>query len=171
MSTLFVTTIANAKAKERPYKMFDGGGLHLYVKPNGSKLWRLTYSWLGKQKTLSLGQWPDLGLADARGKRDEARRVLASGIDPSHQQKIDAAKARLEENDTFKSVAVEWIAKNEREGMAEITLGKIRWLLDKAYPKIGNRPIAKITAQEVLLVLRAIEATGRYWARWQHLCQ
>jgi integrase len=162
MSTLFATTIANAKPKERPYKMFDGGGLHLFVKPNGSKLWRLTYSWLGKQKTLSLGQWPDLGLADARGKRDEARRLLASGIDPAHQQKIDAAKARIEENDTFKSVALEWIAKNEREGMAEITLSKIRWLLDKAYPKIGTRPIAKVTAQEVLIVLRSIEATGRY---------
>lgn len=162
MSTLFATTITNAKPKERPYKMFDGGGLHLFVKPNGSKLWRLTYSWLGKQKTLSRGQWPDLSLADARGKRDEARRVLASAIDPSHQQKIDAAKARIEENDTFKSVAVEWIAKNEREGMAEITLSKIRWLLDVAYPKIGSRPISKITAHEVLVVLRSIEATGRY---------
>lgn len=162
MSTLFATTIANAKPKERPYKMFDGGGLHLFVKPNGSKLWRLTYSWLGKQRTLSLGQWPDLGLADARGKRDEARRLLASGVDPSHQQKIDAARARVEEDNTFKTVALEWIEKNEREGMAEITLSKIRWLLDKAYPKIGSRPVAKITAQEVLAVLRTIEAAGRY---------
>lgn len=162
MSTLFATTIANAKPKERPYKMFDGGGLHLFVKPNGSKLWRLTYNWLGKQKTLSLGQWPDLSLADARGKRDDARRVLALGVDPSHQRKIDVAKARIVENDCFKSVAVEWIAKNEREGMAEVTLSKIRWLLDKAYPKIGNRPIAQITAHEVLVVLRSVEATGRY---------
>lgn len=75
---------------------------------------------------------------------------------------MEAARARVEENDTFKTVAVEWTAKNEREGMAEITLSKIRWLLDKAYPKIGNRPVAKITAQEVLAVLRAVEATGRY---------
>jgi len=142
MSTLFATTIANAKPRERSYKMFDGGGLHLFVKPNGSKLWRLNYSWLGKQKTLSLGQWPDLSLADARSKREEARRVLASAIDPSQQRKIDIAKARIAENDSFKSVAVEWIAKNEREGMAEITLSKIRWLLGKAYPKIGSRPIA-----------------------------
>lgn len=162
MSTLFATTIANAKPKERPYKLFDGGGLHLFVKPNGSKLWRLTYSWLGKQKTLSLGQWPDLGLADARAKREEARRLLATGIDPSHQQKIDAAKARIEDNNTFKTVALEWIAKQEREQMAEVTLSKVRWLLDKAYPKIGARPIAQITAHEVLIVLRSIEATGRY---------
>lgn len=162
MSTLFATTIANAKPKERPYKMFDGGGLHLFVKPNGSKLWRLTYSWVGKQKTLSLGQWPDLSLADARGKREEARRLLALGTDPSHQQKVDAAKARIEENDSFKAVALEWIAKQERKGMAEITLSKIRWLLDKAYPSIGARPVSKITAQEVLAALRVIEATGRY---------
>jgi uncharacterized SAM-binding protein YcdF (DUF218 family) len=104
--------------------MFDGGGLHLFVKPNGSKLWRLTYSWLGRQKTLSLGQWPDLGLADARTKREEARRLLATGVDPSHQQKIDAAKAKMEENNTFKAVALEWIAKQEREQMAEVTLSK-----------------------------------------------
>jgi integrase len=162
MSTLFFTTIANAKPKDRPYKMFDGGGLHLFVKPNGSKLWRLTYSWLSKQKTLSLGQWPDLSLADARAKREEARRLLASGIDPSHQQKIDAAKARIEENSTFKTVALEWIAKQEREQLAEVTLSKVRWLLDKAYPKIGTRPIAQITAHEVLVVLRSVEATGRY---------
>ncbi len=162
MSTLFATTIANAKPKDRPYKMFGGGGLHLFVKPNGSKLWRLTYSWLSKQKTLSLGQWPDLSLADARAKREEARRLLATGIDPAHQQKIDAAKARIEENSTFKTVALEWIAKQEREQLAEVTLSKVRWLLDKAYPKIGTRPIAQITAHEVLVVLRAVEATGRY---------
>jgi integrase len=75
---------------------------------------------------------------------------------------VARAKAKVEENDTFKAVAKEWIAKNEREHMAEITLSKIRWLLDKAYPKIGNRPIAKISTQEVLAVLRSVEATGRY---------
>lgn len=162
MSTLFATTVASAKPKDRSYKMFDGGGLHLFVKPNGSKLWRLTYSWLGKQKTLSFGQWPEVTLADAREKRTEARRLIALGTDPAQQQRIDAARARIEENDTFKAVALEWVAKNEREGMADITLSKIRWLLDKAYPRIGSRPIAQITAQEVLAVLRAIEATGRY---------
>lgn len=119
-------------------------------------------SWLGKQKTLSFGQWPEVTLADAREKRTEARRLIALGTDPAQQQRIDAARARIEDNDTFKAVALEWVAKNEREGMADITLSKIRWLLEKAYPRIGSRPIAQITAQEVLAVLRAIEATGRY---------
>jgi integrase len=162
MNTLFATTVVNAKPQAKDYKLSDGGGLYLLVRPNGSKLWRLKYRYMDKERTLAFGSWPEVTLADARSRRDEARRLIASGIDPSHQQKIDAARARVEENDSFKTVAVEWTAKNEREGMAEITLSKIRWLLDKAYPKIGNRPVAKITAQEVLAVLRAVEATGRY---------
>ena len=162
MSTLFATTVANAKPQDRDYKLSDGGGLYLLVRSNGAKLWRLNYRYLEKYRTLAFGTWPEVGLADARSRRDEARRLLAAGLDPSHEQKVALAKARVEENDTFKTIAKEWIAKNEREDMAEITLSKIRWLLDKAYPKIGNRPIAKITTQEVLVVLRSVEATGRY---------
>jgi len=162
MGTLFATTVANAKPTDKDYKLTDGAGLYLLVRPNGSKLWRFNYVHHGKHRTLAFGVWPEVGLADARGKRDEARRLIAAGLDPSHEQKVARAKARVEENDTFKTVAKEWIAKNEREGMADITLAKIRWLLDMAYPKIGNRPIAKITTHEVLAVLRSVEATGRY---------
>jgi len=162
MATLFATAVASAKSRDKDYKLSDGGGLYLLVRPNGSKLWRLNYTYLGKQRTLAFGPWPEISLADARVRREEAKRLLANGVDPSHQKKVDAARARVEESETFKAVAVEWIAKNEREGMAEITVSKLRWLLDKAYPKIGNRPVAKITTQEVLGVLRSIEATGRY---------
>ena len=162
MATLFATTVANAKPRERDYKLSDGGGLYLLVRPNGTKLWRLNYRYFEKHRTLAFGAWPEVTLADARLRREEAKRLLAAGTDPSHQQKVDAARARVEENETFKAVALEWVAKNEREGMAEITLSKIRWLLEKAYPRIGNRPVAKITAQEVLATLRSVEATGRY---------
>ncbi|MGE4303478.1 MAG: tyrosine-type recombinase/integrase [Novosphingobium sp.] len=162
MSTLFATTVANAKSQDKDYKLSDGGGLYLLVRTNGSRLWRLNYRYLGKHRTLAFGSYPEVSLADARSRRDEARRLLAAGRDPSHEQKVALAKARVEENDTFKTVALEWIGKQKREGMAEITLSKIRWLLDKAYPKIGTRPIAQITAHEVLFVLRAVEATGRY---------
>lgn len=162
MANLFATTVASAKPTAKDYKLSDGAGLYLLVRPNGSKLWRFNYVHHGKHRTLAFGAWPEVGLADARGKRDEARRLVAAGLDPSHEEKVARAKARVEENDTFKTVAKEWIAKNERENMAEITLSKIRWLLDMAYPKIGNRPIAKITTQEVLAVLRSVEATGRY---------
>lgn len=162
MGKLYATTITNAKPRERDYKLTDGAGLYLLVKSNGRKLWRLNYLYLGKQRTLSFGIWPDVGLADARGRRDEARRMIAAGLDPSHEAKLAAAREMLSEENSFKLVAEEWVTKNEREGMAEITLSKIRWLLAKAYPKIGSRPVAKITAQEVLAVLRSVEATGRY---------
>lgn len=162
MHTLFATTVASAKSRDRDYKLSDGRGLYLLVRPNGSKLWRFNYRYLDKNRTLAFGAWPEVSLADARERLNEARRLLAAGTDPSHQKKLDAARARIEENDTFRTVAIEWTAKNEREGMAEITLSKIRWLLDKAYPKIGSRPIAKITAQEVLAALRSVEATGRH---------
>lgn len=162
MNRLFATTVTNAKPRDRDYKLSDGEGLYLLVRPNGSKLWRMNYQYLGRSRTLAFGAWPDVSLADAREKRSEARRQVAAGLDPSHQRKLEQARAMISEDNSFKLVAEEWIAKNEREGMAAITLSKIRWLLAKAYPRIGTVAISKITAQEVLLVLRAVEATGRY---------
>ncbi|MBG6118149.1 MULTISPECIES: tyrosine-type recombinase/integrase [unclassified Sphingobium] len=162
MGKLFATTVTSARPREREYKLTDGAGLYLLVKPNGRKLWRLNYAYLGKQRTLSFGAWPDVGLADARERRDEARKLIAAGLDPSHEAKLAEARAMLSEENSFKLVAEEWVAKQEREGMSEVTLSKIRWLLAKAYPRIGSRPVAKITPQEALTVLRSIEATGRY---------
>ena len=162
MGKLFATTVTSARPREREYKLTDGAGLYLLVKPNGRKLWRLNYAYLGKQRTLSFGAWPDVGLADARERRDEARKLIAAGLDPSHEAKLAQARAMLSEENSFKLVAEEWVAKQEREGMSEVTLSKIRWLLAKAYPRIGSRPVAKITPQEALAVLRSIEATGRY---------
>lgn len=162
MNRLFATSVANAKPRDRDYKLTDGDGLFLLVRPNGSKLWRMNYKYLGRHRTLAFGAWPEVSLADARAKRDEARRQVAAGLDPSHERKLEQARAAISEDNNFRLVAEEWTQKNEREGMAEITLAKIRWLLDKAYPRIGNRAISKITAQEVLLVLRSVEATGRY---------
>ncbi|MBO9601834.1 MAG: integrase arm-type DNA-binding domain-containing protein [Novosphingobium sp.] len=162
MNTLYATTVANAKPKNRAYKLFDGGGLYLFVQPGGSKLWRMAYRYLERHRTLAFGKWPDVSLAQARSRRDEARAILAAGQDPSEEKKRAVARARLEANDTFKAIAIEWTEKNAREGMAAITLSKISWLLDMAYPKIGSRRIAQITALEVLGVLRAVEATGRY---------
>jgi len=119
MATLFAMTVASAKAAQKDYKLSDGAGLYLLVRPNGSKLWRFNYVHHGKHRTLAFGVWPEVGLADARG-------LVAAGLDPSHEEKVARAKARVEENATFKTVAKEWIAKNERENMAEITVSKIR---------------------------------------------
>lgn len=159
---LYAITIDKAEPKAKPYKLADGGGLYLLVQPNGAKLWRLKYRHFGKEKTLSFGAWPVVRLADAREKRDAARKLLADEIDPAEQEKLERLKARLSAENSFRSIAEEWLKKNEREGRAEITLDKVRWLLKIAYPTLGSRPITEIGPQEVLLVLRKVEANGRY---------
>jgi integrase len=120
------------------------------------------YRHLGKQQTLSFGKWPDVELLDARDRRDRARKLLASGGNPALEKRREREAACTAASNTFKSVAEEWFAKQQREGLAEITLEKMRWLLGKAYPTIGSLPIDRITAQEVLKALRGVEAGGRY---------
>lgn len=162
MSKLYAITITNAKAKDRDYKLADGEGLYLLVRSNGRKAWRMNYRVDKAQKTLSFGHWPEVSLSDARELRNEARRLIARGLDPREEDRKKRAVAKLAEANSFQAVAEEWVAKNIREGLSDVTLDKIRWLLAKAYPKLGSRPIAQITAQEVLTALRSVEATGRY---------
>jgi integrase len=152
-------TVRNARPAAKPRKLSDGGGLHMLVQTTGSKLWRLAYRFAGKQKSLALGIYPTVSLADARAERDEAKKLLARGIDPSAQRK---ANKQLGKDSSFRAVAEELIAKLEREGRAQVTLEKKRWLLDFAYPAFGDRPIAEITAPDLLALLREIEGRGRY---------
>ena len=154
------TRIRTTKPCKRPIKLSDSGGLYLLIAPHGSKLWRLAYRFGGKQKTLAIGAYPTSTLKAARDKREEAKRLLASGIDPSAQRRLD--KQIKATGNTFKAVAEEVLAKLEKEGRADVTLTKKRWLLDFAYPAFGDRPIAEITALEVLSVLRRVEGRGRY---------
>lgn len=165
MDTIIALTaigIKNAAPQGKAYKLADTDSLYLLVKPNGVKLWRMNYRHLGRQKTLAFGTWPDVTLAGARAKRDAARKQIGECIDPAEKQRLDHLSALLEAENTFKAIAEEWVTKNEREGRALITLDKVRWLLKMAYPTLGSRPINKISPQEVLLVLRKVEATGRY---------
>ena len=154
--------ITNAKPRDKAYKLADSDGLYLFIQPNGAKLWRMNYRHLGRQKTLYFGAWPEVGVAAARQLRDKAREQIAAGLDPAAEKRIDTRARKVAADNTFKTIAEEWVAKNEREGRAPITLDKIRWLLGMAYPMIGTFPISKITPQEVLAVLRKVEATGRY---------
>jgi len=154
------TRVRNAKGGHRPIKLSDSGGLYLLLTPNGSKLWRLAYRFGGKQKTLALGIYPTITLKQARERRDAAKRLLADKIDPSIQRRVEKQNATT--GNTFRPVASELLEKLEREGLAEVTLAKKRWLLDFAYSSIGDRPIDKITAPELLSVLRRVEAGGRY---------
>src|SRR4029079_5028079 len=152
--------VRNAKPVARPIKLSDAGGLHLLIQPRGSKLWRLAYRFDGKQRTLALGIYPIVSLQDARQQRDEAKRQLVNGIDPSAQRRLE--KQTTAAGNTFKSVAEELLGKLEKEGRAPQTLQKLRWLLSFAYPSIGDRRVAEITAPELLSVLRKVEARGRY---------
>src|SRR6185437_16824182 len=130
---------------------------YMLVAKNGSKLWRLSYRFGGKQKLLAVGQYPVITLADARIKRDAAKKLLAEGIDPSEDRKAQRRAASIARSNTFKAVADELMAKYRAEGNAEPTLKKKQWLLDFAIDDLGKRPIAEIGAPEVLDVLRKIE--------------
>jgi integrase len=152
------TAIRTTKPRAKLFKLTDSGGLHLLVKPNGAKLWRLAYRFGGKQKALALGAYPIVSLAEARSARDAARKLLATSVDPSVKRKLDKQSAAV----TFRGIGEELLDKLEREGRAPATLTKMRWLLELAFPFIGQRPIAEITTPELLLVLRQAEARGRY---------
>lgn len=154
--------ITSAKPRAKPYNLSDGQGLVLIVQNTGSKLWRFRYRLGSVQKTLHLGPYPTLSLADAREKCREARRAIAAGLDPALEKKRAKITAKFATATTFKEVAIEWLAKCEREGRAEVTLDKIRWLLGMAYPLIGSHPIGTVTPTEALAVLRKVEADGRY---------
>ncbi|MGJ3647610.1 tyrosine-type recombinase/integrase [Sphingomonas sp. GlSt437] len=154
--------ITNAKPRSKAFKLADSDGLYLLIQPNGAKLWRMNYRHLGRQKTLYFGAWPEVGIAAARQHRDKAREQIAAGLDPAAEKRIETLARKVAADNTFETIAEEWVAKCEREERAAITLDKIRWLLGMAYPMIGSLPISKITPQEVLAVLRKVEATGRY---------
>jgi integrase len=158
MAGLSDTSIRGAKATEKPYKLFDERGLFLLVTPSGSRLWRLRYRMAGREKLLALGVYPDTTLKRAREKRDEARRLIADGIDPNAQRKAE----RSAEAETFEAVAIEWLELH-KNSLAPETMSILSTRLKSfLYPYIGNRPVAGVTAQELLTTLRRIEARGRH---------
>lgn len=153
--------VQNAKPRENLYVLTDGNGLHLLVNPNGSKLWRLRYRFGGKQNMLSLGSFPGISLADARAKRDDARKLLANGIDPSRQKKLDKITAKSAANNTFGAIAEEHLRNQEESGTAASTMVKNRWYLQDLAAPLANLPVTEITPAEILSLLKKIEKSGR----------
>jgi Arm DNA-binding domain/Phage integrase central domain len=148
--------IQAAKPKARPYKLADGEGLTLLVKPIGSKLWRFRYRHEGREKMLGFGSYPDTSAKLAREKREQARKLLAQGLDPSGTRQAEKA-AR---NNTFEAIAREWLTL-QQERLAPATYAKAVWTLETlVFPHLGTRPIDKITAADVLRVLKRIEGRG-----------
>ena len=159
------TAIRTAKPTEKPYKLADEKGLFILVNPNGSKWWRLKFRIAGKEKLLSFGTYPETGLKEARSKRDDARKMIAEGIDPGEQRKAaKAARSELDAN-SFEVICREWL-ESKRSNIEEAQYLKAKARLEKdVFPWMGSRPIADITAPEVLTVLRRIDARGaRYTA-------
>lgn len=149
----------NAKAAERPVKLSDGGGLYLLVQPNGSKLWRLNYRFVGQQKTLALGIYPGISLKEAREARGDAKAKLRQGIDPSGAKVQARAALKQAAADSFEAVAREWLG---RQALSEATHTKAVWMFESlTFPWLGARPVSEIKAPEMLAVLRRIEARGK----------
>ena len=159
---LSVVAIKAAENRDKAYKLSDRDGLYLLVTPTGGRYWRMNYRYLGRQKTLAFGVWPDTGLADARAECEAARKALARGDDPAERMKLDRIAATVAASNGFKAVADEWLLKVEKEGRSAVTMKKLRWLLAFINASIGKRPIASISAQELLLMLRKMEVKGRY---------
>lgn len=158
------TAIRAAKAAEKPYKLADERGLYLHIKPTGGggcgKYWRFDYRFDGKRKTLALGTYPDITLKVAHKRRDEAREQIANGIDPGEHRKAQKSAKVLQAANSFEVVAREWFGKFE-SGWAPSHASKIIRRLEKdVFPWLGGRPVAEITAPEVLTVLRRVEGRG-----------
>lgn len=154
------TAIKTAKPGVKAVKISDSDGLYLLVQPSGGKWWRFDYRFDGKRKTLSMGVYPDVGLKDARARRDEARRQVANGVDPSAYRKASkTARAEAVAN-SFEAVAREWLTKHS-PGWAKSHADKIiRRLENDVFPWLGSRPIADILAPDLLTTVRRIEGRG-----------
>lgn len=157
---LSATQVDKAKSQEKDYKIADGNGLYLLVKTSGAKYWRLKYRFAGKERLLAIGVYPDISLKDARLARDEARRQLAQGIDPSAEKQARKLASNQSAANSFEVIAREWLAVKMYD-KSESHRDRTRNALEKdLFPYIGSKPIADITPLDLLGTLRRIEKRG-----------
>ncbi|MDR0453316.1 MAG: integrase arm-type DNA-binding domain-containing protein [Deferribacteraceae bacterium] len=154
------TTLKQAKSKDRDYKLTDEKGMHILVTKSGYKYFRLSYRFAGKQKTLALGVYPETTLKTAREKRDEARKLLSEGIDPSEVRKAKKYNIYNDAINNFEAIAREWHDTNKSRWVEDHAKAKLSRLEKHIFPYLGSRPIKNITTQELLSVLRLIEGRG-----------
>ena len=149
--------IQNAKPALKPYKMFDGDGLYLLIHPKGGKYWRFKYQFARTERTLALGTYPEISLADARDHRHEYRKLVANQIDPADVKRQRQQQLLAAHSNTFESLAIEWLDV-KRSKLSAYYAKQIMQRFEKdIFPKIGNRPIQKITAPDLLAVAKKIE--------------
>jgi len=154
------TQIRKAKAADKPVRLFDGKGLYLEISPAGGKLWRLKYRFAGKEKRLALGAYPDVSLAQAREITSEARKVLASGNDPGEVKKAQKGAKAAQAADSLEVIAREWFGKHQPNWAKSHADKIVARLENDVFPWLGARPIAAISAPEILQTLRRIEGRG-----------
>ncbi|ANJ72005.1 integrase arm-type DNA-binding domain-containing protein [Ralstonia insidiosa] len=154
------TAVRNAKPGDKPIKLFDGGGLFLYITPAGKRYWRLKYRFAGKEKLLALGVYPKVGLKEARERRDEARRLLGERVDPSVERRVQKVALVERAANNFEAVAREWHTKYA-PGWSESNAKKVMGRLENdVFPWLGGRPIAEVKAPDLLAVCRRVESRG-----------
>jgi integrase len=160
MAGLTDTEIKKAKTTEKAYSLGDGGGLYLWVKPTGGKLWRWSYRFDSKEKLMSLGKYPDVSLAQARERHTEARKLLATGIDPMAQRKAEKTAEKIAVENSFQSITAQWL-EHWQEGKSPRHVDSARRrLAADILPCLGPRPIAEIEAPELVAMANAIQDRG-----------
>ena len=157
---LTATKIQNTAPQKKAVRLFDGRGLYLEIAPTGSRWWRFKYRFAGKEKRISLGVYPDVGLKKARDKREEMRRLVADGVDPSAARKQEKLATIESTENTFEAIAREWFEKHSPNWEASYSVKLLARLEANVFPWLGHRPIRDIKAPELLAVLRRVESRG-----------
>lgn len=154
------TAIRQAKGNGKVQRLWDERGMYLEITPSGGKVWRLKYRIDGREKRIGLGKYPEVGLKEARERREDARKLLANGVDPSVQRQAQKASAQLQAANKFEVVAREWFLRYSPNWAASHSKTVLRRLEKDIFPWMGDRPIAEITAPELLAVIRNVEGRG-----------
>ena len=165
INKLTATAVRNAQPREKTYKLSDGGGMYLEVTPKGGMYWRLKYRHHGKEKRLAIGVYGEgagkVSLAQARKARDEAKELLAQGLDPSTAKRLAKEQGRAAADNTFKAVATEWLEHIHKHEVVPAHYDRNKRRLERdIFPTLGNRPVSEITAPELLDCLRKVEKRG-----------
>lgn len=162
MPKLSDTRIRSAKPKAKPYKLYDSDGLFLIINPNGSKWWRQRYRYAGKEQLLSLGVYDEVGLADARDKRNEMRKLIARDVDPSAQRKDRKTALVDAKANTFKAIALDWHARFKSKWKAHHADRVLQRLEDNMFPWIGAKPIRDVTSAEIIACVDRMADGGKH---------
>ena len=155
------TKIQNAKPKDKPYKLYDSGGLLIIIQPSGGKWWRYKYRLAGKEKLLALGTYPDISLAEARERHSQARKLLANGKDPNEIKKEAKKQVTTKTENSMEIVAREWHEQNVHKWTPHYATDVINRLEKHIFPKLGKKPIADISATDLLACLKVIGKRAR----------